>query len=423
MFPVQLLMVRRSRKGLVRSVFLSEEHSDYCSSIIDLFRNAVGMKREDIEKEISLLELKSQNPKIVKGLALLMFRLSVLEPPSKLDPQEVRQKVFSISRNPAVSPEERDALLNKIAFDMGTSIDDLKNALYADKESEQVLVSVPDISPEQLARKFNTEQIETVMLKSTVLRIDPGKNKSRFIRFIRRFGLLYSEAGEQLIVSGPLSIMEHSERYGSSMALLVRKMLYYDGWSLEATVTLKNGKEKKDYIYRLDSGATDYAEHEETADVDGFSIPKVPLKINGLELFPDYAFTEKNVYVIITRSRYFQEDFSIAKRFIESGLNIEIICILNNKEKCPNGALCFKDEIDWKNVRSHILGRYMENNEKAHDEANESIEDLAGVLDSLYPDSDAMISFLESKHLDPLKVLEKLGYKIRWVGLSIIITK
>ncbi|MEM0195141.1 MAG: DUF790 family protein, partial [Thermoplasmatales archaeon] len=69
MFPVQLMSVRRSNKGILRSVLLTEENSNYCSAILDLFNSSIGKTRNQIEEELKTMELKVQNPKILRGLA------------------------------------------------------------------------------------------------------------------------------------------------------------------------------------------------------------------------------------------------------------------------------------------------------------------------------------------------------------------
>ena len=51
MFPVQLMTVRRSKNGIVRSVFLSEENTDYSISVMDVFSRCIGKSRLEIEKE------------------------------------------------------------------------------------------------------------------------------------------------------------------------------------------------------------------------------------------------------------------------------------------------------------------------------------------------------------------------------------
>ena len=75
---------------------------------------------------------------------------------------------------------------------------------------------------------------------------------------------------------------------------------------------------KRIILTRFDSADSDYTEPEKKVGVNGLSIPESPFKITGLELVPDYVFTEKNVCVIITRISLYLEDFSIAKIFFHT---------------------------------------------------------------------------------------------------------
>ncbi|MGC8693952.1 MAG: DUF790 family protein, partial [Thermoplasmata archaeon] len=141
------MIIRRSKKGIVKSLFLNEENDNYSSSVIELFRSSIGKSRGEIENSIRELELKSQNPKIVRGLSLLIFRMSRLEAPSYLDPVKVRETIFSSVRIPPVSPEDKAEVLKKIADKLETTPEDVLRGMYADKDSEQILVSVPKIEP------------------------------------------------------------------------------------------------------------------------------------------------------------------------------------------------------------------------------------------------------------------------------------
>ena len=434
MFPTQLLMVRKSKKGTVRSLFLSEENSDYCSSVINQFRASLGKRREDVERDLKVLELKSQKPKIVKGLSLLMFRMSKIEPPSLLDPVRVRERIFSLTRVPPVSPSERDEILGKIAIEMNSSLPEIRNAMYADKESEQVLVSLPEITAESLSKKFNSEQIETVMLKTTKIKITSSTNIPRIIRIARRLGLLYSEAGEDAIeVGGPLSITEHSERYGSTFALLIRQMMKIDGWKVDATVSLKDGEKKKDYTYGIDSSVSEYSDSPNGENHFGFIEAKNPLKLKDGEAMFDYSLNieEKRVNILVTRPKFYQEDYFIIKKVREEGHSGEIFCIVRDKEKCPAGAICFKDSVDWMRAKEFIETKYSGKEISAENRPTKKIEEISAEnrnkifehLEKLYPDSQAMVDYIEFMGLDPSDILEQAGFKVKWKGLRIVVQK
>jgi predicted nuclease of restriction endonuclease-like RecB superfamily len=430
-FPTQLMMVRKSKKGTVRSVFLTEENSDYCSSVIELFRSSIGKKREDIEDSIKTLELKTQNPKIVRCLALILFRISRLEPPSFLNPQEVRERIFSIARIPAVSPEERNEILEKVAENLNATASDVRRAMYSDKESEQILSSVPDISSEQLSKRFNSEQIETVMLKATSVRIVSANSRNRIVRIARRLGLLYLENEEGIEITGPLSISDHSERYGVNFALLVRYMMKLDDWKMDVSVSLKDRGKKAQYIYSLDHSVFDYLEPISDEIPNGFVECVNPVSVKGRQILPDYysRIGEKEVSIFITRPRFYQEDSFLLKEIRGEGLPAEIFCIVRADEKCPSGAICFRDSIDWDRVREYMETKYSERKTVLEAEIpvirSSLTPEMKGKifdhLKKLYPDSVAMVDYIEFLGLDPLQILSEAGYRIKWSGLRIVV--
>jgi predicted nuclease of restriction endonuclease-like RecB superfamily len=440
-FPVQLMTVRKSKNGVVRSVFLTSENSNYAISVIDLFRQSTGKRRKEIENEIKVLELKSQNPKIVRGLALLMFRLSRMDPPSFLDPMKVRKAIFSFARTPPVAPEERDTLVARVAEEFDVAPDEISRAMYADKEDEQILVSVPDITPDDLSARYNLEQVETVMLKTSSIIITTTMNHARFERRIRSLGLLYRVHEENGIyrieVSGPMSIIEHSDRYGSRIALLMRYLFHYSDWQVQATVKLKNGDGKSDYTYYLDDAAVELLiSHDSTDSLEQNGILSdnpAPIKSAGNIIFPDYSAMINNtpVAVFVTRPSYYEEDRAMVSGLVREGHAAELFCILEKGEKCPPGAHCFRDELDRHAVLDYLKARTgkqdvaakkPEKQEEKPAHMHQEIPDkVIQHLHSLYPDSQAMVDYLEFMGFDPSEALQKAGFTIKWRGLRLTV--
>ncbi len=435
------MTVRKSKNGVVRSVFLTSENSNYATSVIDLFHKSLGKRRKEIEDEIKLLELKSQNPKIVRGLALLMFRLSRLDPPSFLDPMKVRKAIFSSARTPPIAPEERDVLIARIAAEMDVSPSEISKAMYADKDDEQILVTVPDITPDDLSARYNLEQVETVMLKTSSIVITTTMNHARFERRIRSLGLLYRISDENGIyrieVSGPLSIIEHSDRYGSRIAMLMRYLFHYSDWQVQATVKLKNGDEKSDYSYFLDDAAVELlTSRESTNEAEKDSILSenpAPVKVAGNVIFPDYSvvINDTTVSIFITRPNYFDEDQAMVTGIAREGHPAELFCILEKGEKCPPGAHCFRDDMDRhavvdylkaKLTKREVSAKLAERPEEKPARVNQDLpEKILQHLHSLYPDSQAMVDYLEFMGFDPSDALQKAGFTIKWKGLRIIV--
>jgi hypothetical protein len=52
-----------------------------------------------------------------------------------------------------------------------------------------------------------------------------------------------------------------------------------------------------------------------------------------------------------------------------------------------------------------------------------SVKTIKKELEKLYPQTDKMFDYVESQGLIPERVLPAMGYKLKWRGLDIVITK
>lgn len=443
-FPVQLLTVRKGRDGAARSVFLSPDNGAYAAPVLELFHSSIGKRREEVESQIRELELKSQNPKIVKGLALILERISEFEPPSHMDPAHVRNVIFQSASFPPVSPMERSGLLKLIARTLNATPDEIIAAMYADKESEQILRSVPEISHSSLIRKFNMEQIETVMLRCSSLTITTETNSPRFVRRLRRLGLLYEEntdGGKHILkISGPVSILDHSERYGSRLALLLRYITSYSDWEMDAEVMLKNGKDKNSYRYHLDSSVSSNVSMDDSfgnnTDNRTKEIPEI--KADKTTIVPDMLMeiAGESVSIVLTRPLYYEEDYIQIQSARNLGYNVLLICQIDNEQKCPKGAICLKGEPEPQKIMDLMKTRHSElhiarvnppEETSRLDDIDETVkpldEKVVKHLESLYPDSGNMVEYLDFMGYNPEKALKEAGYSVKWKGLHLVVSK
>ncbi len=445
MFPVQLMTVRRSNKdGTVKNTFLFRGSLPVVSRIVETFHRSIGRTRSEILNSLKEFELRSQNPKVIRGLVYLLFRLSTLERASALDPEKVRMEIFRTARSPSVNVGERLGVLKKVAEKMGTTVEEIENAIYADLEDNLILRKVPAITPPQLLYLYNSEQIETVIMKSQWIQITLSENYGRLVRKIRSLGLLYShtENGNlhTLKVSGPVSVLEHSERYGIRLALLVKYLLHLAMWELDAIVSLRDGREKRDYRYHIDDSVREFT------GISPLQMEKLPsfvhdgpdpLERSGVTIFPDYELVldGRKTYVIVTRPRYLQEDILTLKMAGVEQDECVTVCLLEGKEKCPPGTICFRDRVDWYALRDRLLsyeskGRKVitsahktrrEKLEQVNNNNKEIDEKSLSHLRKLFPDTDAMIDFLEFKGFPVIPSLQRAGFKVSWKGLRLII--
>jgi hypothetical protein len=439
------MTVRRNRNGQVRSIFLSEESTNYCRSVIDVFNYSVGKTRVEMEKELKLMELKSQNPKILRGLALLMFRLSRMERPSHLDPGVVRDAIFRYARSPAVTRDERSVIIDKVASELQTSPSEIDNAMYADNEDNELLREAANINERKLMELYNLEQIETVMIRSDWVELTTHANRARFIRKIRSLGLLYSENhvenGHILRISGPVSILEHSGRYGSRFALLVRHVLRSTDWEINASVKLKNTKGEEYFTYHLDQSVSEYTGDIQVSEPlpDYVTSDPDPIIHGDRTFYPDYSIQAgtRKVNIFLTTPRYFHEDRGDLQVLSAGDENTELLCILDAKGKCPPGARCFRESVNWIALKESLEAKHtggrktgtervaVASGKKMEDQKTTSRknpdQDVIMHLKNLYPDSQAMVDYLDFMGFAPAETLERAGYRVTWKGLRLIV--
>lgn len=444
MFPVQLMTVRKSRNGTVRSVFLTEENSDYCSAVMELFKSHVGSSREEIERDIRILELKIQNPKIIRGLSLIMFRLSRMIPPGNLDAELVRSTIFKYAMVPPVSPEGREEILVKVAEELKSTVNEISKSMYADKENEQILEAVPEISSDELSKKFNMEQIETVILKCLTMTVKMKEGMNRIVRKARSLGLLYTlesgSAESSITLSGPLMIREHSERYGYKFALLVRFLMKLQSWEMDAKVNLKSIQGKAEYNYHLDSSVSEYTGNVQEISHGiynkHFREDPEPVEVTGNQIYADYSLSlgNKEIMIMVTRTNYYEQDYSIMESIRKAGHEGALFCIVDSGQKCPKGANCMKSEFNYTDAYEflHKKYEYEERKRKSIEPLKEKnevrntkklSEDMINHLRNLYPDSSSMVDYLEFMGFSPAEALIEAGYEVKWHGLRIEVKK
>ena len=432
-------MVRKTKKGDVKPVFLSEDSSDLCNGVIDFMKSAVGTSMHSIDHGRKELELKSGSHKIIRSLFLIMERLSRFEPPSAMEADKVRMEIFRRSPYPAITTRERNETLKAVAETFNVSPDEVSKAFYADKDSEQVLKDVPEKTPEELARIFNLEQIETLIMHSTSVIVSDCSNWHLLIRRIKSLGLLFtiSSKGPELksiTISGPASILEKTERYGIRLSQMFRYLYRMDQWSLEATVQLRKAgtKTKQEYTLRLSDDISEYlpgnSEKPEKPELkhhvrwdpeplelkDGIMVPYCAIEIGG-----------ENVFINLSVREYLDRDRAIRSELVNRGIALENVYITYGTDRKIPGESCFRDQVDWGDLELLLEKRYGHSSppggkvSPAKGVTAKELEHLKKIIDDAFPDSDRIIEAMQSAGVPVDETLHRLGYKITWVGLDV----
>lgn len=400
----------------------------------------IGRKRKEIEDKIKELELQVQYNKVLKGLAEVMFRSCIFTKPGTLEPERIRSKVFLSAPNGVFDISQKNAILSKVAEEEGCSEDEILDSLYSDLEDEEILSEIPEISEDELCRRFNLEQVETLLIRAVSLSVSGMRSYGLIVSKIRSLDLMYriNSTGNEIKniwIEGPASVIEESKKYSIKFAGIIRYLLSFDEWEINSEVELSRERKKERFKFRLDSSSRFYfpdIAREKDAAIQFPGIRSADPVFIGSEVFiPDYVLERDNQKTIICLSRPNQKAYNDKwkKKLEEIGLKAVFVYIIKKGERKLQNEICFFEKLDWDYLLNFVLAdpESRKRSERMRSEIVPpkipNLDELREKIDSLYPDSDEMIEAIVNMHLDVEDTLTSLGYKVYWSGLQMVVRK
>ena len=221
-------------------------------ALIPEVRGYIGRRRGDLEERLDQLAPAGPEHALERGLAKLLLDRCTFAVHAQADPVALRAAVFDRSaaawrtRPLAELPRWREEALAEGGRAVGVTAAAAESSLYADLEANQTLTAFDDVSPARLLQRYNVAQVQGLLLRADNLGVraawpEPARLRQLF-RWLKFFGLLF-EAGRErngelnLLVDGPLSVLEHANRYGLNLAQFFAALLLWPGpWRMAARV-------------------------------------------------------------------------------------------------------------------------------------------------------------------------------------------
>jgi len=217
------------------------DDSELAARVLGVYQGHVGEPRAALQSALTALEREADDFKLVRGFAKLLEREATFEIRAAVDPERARRRVFETADQVGVVTEaERERALERAGDHFGVSTGDLEDALYADLDDRQVLAAVdPRWSPAQLVDQYNLSLAQTALFDATELRVRSSE-PADLISAVKRLRLMYevrrSDAGREVVVTGPDALFSNTRRYGTRFARLLRSVATAARWELTATV-------------------------------------------------------------------------------------------------------------------------------------------------------------------------------------------
>ena len=248
----------------------SQRWTAHAAKLIETFEHHLSERRETLDEAIKELIGDRTDYLVFRGFRKLLEDRCEFAVDSKVDPRELRQKVFEaaadahpvVVKTDHLHKTDRKIVLELVCRELGIDVEDGERALYADLPANNTLVTFDRPDPSQLVERYNLALAQAVLLRASELRVTYRDTRPRELRALLRRAkfhrlMVRAEAPEPkvriLVFDGPLSLFSSSQKYGLQMASFLPALLLTEGWSLEADLAW--GPERRRTVFRLDPSA------------------------------------------------------------------------------------------------------------------------------------------------------------------------
>ena len=256
MLPSELLTHRLNGETITpKRLKIDEQTLAVARELIDCFLAARGGTQGQLDNQLQELEGDSPDYRFKRGLAHLLKSACEFEVVSPLEPQLLRERVFSLSALSVPSSPQSCQTLDTLALQLSQELErevlpaHIREGLYADLAENKVLMEFEEPTPEQLLHKYNLSQVQGVFYRASQLVLNahrnvPGEYKLLF-RYLKLFQLMaYIEGdadhGFTITIDGATSLFKPSTRYGLAIAKMIPALLHVTKWSLSATLQTRD---------------------------------------------------------------------------------------------------------------------------------------------------------------------------------------
>ncbi|MEH1847945.1 MAG: DUF790 family protein [Nostoc sp.] len=257
MLPTELLMHRQNGEEIIpKRLKIDQKTSELAIELINYFQSAMGKTQGVLERQLTDFEGDSTDYRVKRGLAyILKSSFCTFEVISPLEPQMLRERVFSLAAKSVSSRESTQVTLSKVADELTQELErevlleQVRNGLYADLSENKILTVFDAPTAPDLLNRYNLSQVQGVFYKASQLVLNahrnvPGEYKLLF-RYLKLFQLMaYIEGdadhGFTITIDGPTSLFNPSTRYGLAIAKLIPALLHVTKWSLSSILQTRD---------------------------------------------------------------------------------------------------------------------------------------------------------------------------------------
>jgi predicted nuclease of restriction endonuclease-like RecB superfamily len=355
------LLDARVHGGCVVPRYLTERDEVWVRELVAELDGLVGRAARDVDRALSDRIVpracaSGASPRAARAMAHVCSRHWPLRTVSPLPPQRVRRIVFEAAAQAAT----RDEALAVASERLGASREDVLASLFADRPEERRLCAPPaPPSTRELVLRYNLSLLQGLLLRATGVDILARSGVRSVVRYAKLLRLLCTFSatadGMRIALSGPLSVLRHTTRYGRALATFVPAAVVTPGWSLEARCNL-DGREGVLHASCADPIASTHAlprdydsavERCLARDVrrlgTSWSLARETeaIDVGGRLFFPDFTLSRGADRVLVEVVGYHTPEYLASKlrALRAAGLRRIVVCV-DESLACGSEAIC-----------------------------------------------------------------------------------
>ncbi len=250
MLTGDLVRPRLRQRGDQLTITLLPHNSTWqrrASELIELFQDHQEQPRHQWDDALETYIGDSVEYIVYRGLAKVLTDAATFTPPyTPLAPAELRSLLFAqgpvFEQADLFHQQNRAALIEAFAADVGTTAEVLEATLFADRPSAQLLTDPgPTWIPDDLIARYNLELARGVLYWSDRMVVEIYDGFKDFWRYLKLFKLMFwalrNDDGYRVELDGPISPFVHATtRYGRQFAAFLPALLLGERWQMSATV-------------------------------------------------------------------------------------------------------------------------------------------------------------------------------------------
>jgi predicted nuclease of restriction endonuclease-like RecB superfamily len=227
-------------------------YAQYAEQMLCVYRNGIGRQRRELHRQIETIFADEPDCPVrrIQAFCKLLDDSSVFQTDSSGTTAKLRLELFSKAARLHPLVQQPDRLFEheesqakaQLAQELGTSPDQMEQALYADVMTFQRLeefAGYPDAGA--FLSRYNVAQLQACLYRAENMTVTATSDLKTIVRYAKLARLLHeivrlSASRYRITFSGPLSVLRETRRYGVNFARFLPALLACKGWEMTAVV-------------------------------------------------------------------------------------------------------------------------------------------------------------------------------------------